>query len=141
LNGEFFGGFPSGDNFPGGDFGSTFTVAAPIVIGPTLGQIQAVVFTPSCATVACHTGPSGNPLPGGLNLSSEVASLAALVGIPSVQQPTIMLVVPNDPDSSYLIQKLGNMPLTGSQMPFGGAPLDPAVIAEIRQWIQDGALP
>jgi len=141
LNGEFFGGFPSGNNFPGGDFSITFTVAAPIVIGPTLGQIQAVVFTPSCATVGCHTGPSGNPLPGGLDLSDATASLAALVGIPSTQQPTIMLVAPNDPDNSYLVQKLGNMPLTGSQMPLGAAALDPAVVADIRQWIQDGALP
>jgi len=140
LDGEFAGGFPSGNGTAGGDFRASFSVSTPIVIGPTLDQIQAVVFTPSCATAGCHDGPAGNPLPAGLDLSDADASLASLVNVPSVQQPTIMLVVPTDPDNSYLIQKLGNMPSTGAQMPLSRPALDPAVIDEIRQWILDGAV-
>jgi hypothetical protein len=44
-----------------------------------------------------------------------------------------------DPDNSYLIQKLEGTASEGAQMPFGGPPLDQAVIDDIRQWIADGA--
>ena len=129
-----------GNGSAGGDFSADFSITTPIVIGPTLDQIQAVVFTPSCASAGCHSGPSGNPLPTGLDLSNADASLAALVGTPSVQQPTIMRVAVNDPDNSYLIQKLEGIAATGNQMPVGQPALDSAVIAEIRLWITNGAL-
>ena len=49
-------------------------------------------------------------------------------------------VEPGDPDNSYLIRKLEGGPnINGQQMPFGGPPLDQAVIDDIRQWISDGA--
>ena len=51
---------------------------------------------------------------------------------------TAIGVAPGDPDNSYLIQKLeGTAP--GAQMPFGGTPLDPAIISNIRTWISNGA--
>ena len=62
LDGEYLGVFPSGNGTAGGDFIVQFTVTSPIVIGPTLQQIQAVVFTPKCAS--CHNGitaPGKNP--------------------------------------------------------------------------------
>jgi len=98
------------------------------------------VFTPTCATAGCHTGPSGAILPSGLDLSDADASFAALVGVPSLQQAGILRVAATDPNNSYLIQKLEGNAATGLQMPFGLSPLDPAVIAEVRQWITDGAL-
>ncbi len=140
LDGDFAGVFPSGNGTAGGDFQATYAITTPIVIGPTLDQIQAVVFTPTCATVGCHTGPAGIILPSGLDLSDADASFAALVGVPSLQQAGILRVAANDPDNSYLIQKLEGNAATGLQMPLGLAALDPAVIAEIRQWITDGAL-
>ncbi|MGI9341624.1 MAG: Ig-like domain-containing protein [Gammaproteobacteria bacterium] len=141
LDGEFSGVFPSGNGTAGGDFQAVFTLATPVVIGPTLDQIQAIVFTPTCAAV-CHTG--GLPA-GGLDLSDADTSHLALVGAGGTGVPSpvtaILRVAPGDPDNSYLIQKLEQaMPVAGAQMPLGQAPLDPAVIAEIRKWIMDGAL-
>jgi hypothetical protein len=138
LDGEFGGGFPSGDGTEGGDFEATFTISPPVAAGPTLDEIQASVFSPTCATASCHTGPSGNILPAGMDLSDANASFNALVGVSSLQQPAILRVAPGDPDNSYLIMKLeGN---AGTRMPFGGPALDAAVIADIRQWITDGAM-
>ena len=137
LDGEFGGAFPSGDGIEGGDFEATFKIDTPVVIGPTLNQIQAVVFTPTCATASCHTGPTSDSLPSGMDLSDADASFAALVGVPSLQQQSRLRVEAGDPDKSYLIQKLEGD--AGSQMPLGGPALEPSVIAQIRQWIDDGA--
>jgi hypothetical protein len=137
LDGEFSGTFPSGDGTAGGDFEAKFAISSPVVIGPTLNQIQAVVFTPTCATAGCHSGATP---PQGLNLEAG-NSFGSLVGIASSEVPAILRVAAGDPDNSYLIQKLEGTASVGARMPFGGAALDPAVIAEIRQWITDGAMP
>ena len=133
LDGEYLGSLPSGDSAAGGDFVTTFTVATPVVLGPTLEQIQAVVFTPDCS--GCHNG-SGNGLPGSMDLGDADASFASLVNVASVQQPALMRVLPFDPDTSYLIHKLEANGTT--VMPPSGM-LPAATIAEIRQWIMDGA--
>ena len=141
LDGEFTGVFPSGNGTAGGDFISFFTIATPVVLGPTLDQIQAIVFTPSCATAGCHTGPAGNMLPTGLDLSDADASFASLVNAMSMQSMGATLVIPGDPDNSYLVQKLEGSAAVGNVMPPPPrATLAPATIAEIRQWIMDGAL-
>ena len=44
-----------------------------------------------------------------------------------------------DPDNSYLIHKLEGTQAVGIQMPPAG-PLQQAIIDDIRQWIDDGAL-
>ncbi len=141
LDGENLGVFPSGNAAAGGDFHATFTITAPVVLGPTLDQIQAIVFGPVCS--ACHSGPTGIALPAGLDLSDADASYDALVGaggvgVPSIQEPTIVRVLPSDPDNSYLIQKMEGSAATGNVMPPSGM-LPAATIAEIRQWILDGA--
>lgn len=137
LDGEYSGAFPSGDNAQGGDFQAEFTVATPAPAGATLDEIQAAVFTPMCSR--CHSGPTGNTLPGGMNLSTADASFAALVGVASLEVPSLSRVLANDPDNSYLIQKLEGTAAVGARMPLGGAALDPAVIANIRTWISNGA--
>jgi len=48
-------------------------------------------------------------------------------------------VLPGDPDNSYLIQKLLDNQMLGGRMPPGATGLDPAVIADIRLWISNGA--
>lgn len=138
LDGEFSGAFPSGDGTAGGDFVAEFTVMAPVASGQTLDEIQAAVFGPSCS--GCHSGPAGGSLPSGMDLSDADASFANLVGIASIQQPAILRVAANDPDASYLVQKLEGTAASGAQMPLGGAPLDPALIADIRAWISNGAM-
>ena len=139
LDGEFAGMFPTGDGLQGGDFSAVFTVMTAMPAGPTLDDIQAAVFTPTCAVAGCHTG-GGAALPASMNLTSADLSLANLVNIPSEQAPGLVRVIPGDPDNSYLVQKLEGTAGFGGQMPLGGAPLDPALIADIRQWISDGAM-
>ena len=135
LDGEFSGAFPSGNSAAGGDFNAQFTVTTPIVIGPTLMQIQAVVFTPKCAI--CHNGV-GAVLPGVMNLTSEAASLAALVNVPSIQNGALDRVEPGQPNNSYLVHKIDGTAAT--QMPPTG-PLPQVEIDAIIQWIMDGAQP
>jgi len=117
----------------------TFSVTTPVVIGPTLDQIQTVIFTPTCATTGCHSGgvPAAN-----LNLSDADTSLANLVGVPTTQLAGAGIrVIVMDPDNSYLIQKLENAAgIEALQMPLAGPPLAQADIDHIRQWIADGAL-
>jgi len=139
LDGEYPGSFPSGNGVAGGDFQVGFSVTTPIVLGPTLDQIQTVVFTPTCATAGCHSGgaPAAN-----LNLSNANTSLANLVDIRTDQLGgTGTRVIAGDPVSSYLIQKLENAAgIEGVQMPLGRPALAQEDINHIRQWIMDGAL-
>jgi hypothetical protein len=127
---------PSGDGVAGGDYTATFRVAAAL---PTLASIQANVFTPRCS--GCHNG-AGGTLPGALNLTSETASRAALVGVASLEVGTLQRVAPGNPNDSYLIRKLEGGPgIVGSRMPLVGPPLDQATIDSIRLWITTGAAP
>jgi len=139
LDGEFDGVFPSGNFVAGGDFVAQFTITTPVVMGPTLPQIQAIVFGPTCATGGCHTG-GGAGLPGVMDLSSEQASFDNLVNIAALQigGGGVFRVLPGDPDNSYLIQKLEDNQMAGGQMPLG-TPLQQAVIDDIRLWITNGA--
>jgi hypothetical protein len=128
--------FPTGNGIAGGDFMVQFTLTTPVVVGATLDEIQAAIFTPTCATSNCHTG--ANPS-GGLDLSDADTSHTALFNVASIGDPTILRVAPGLPDESYLVQKLEGT-AGGAQMPLGGAPLDATEIAAIRQWITNGAV-
>ena len=130
LDGENLGGAFSGDGFEGGDYVADFIVNVPPVLEANLNSIQTLVFDPFCAN--CHFGvmPAG-----GLDLSSEAASRAGLVDVPSVGDPLILRVDPMNAAGSYLIMKLeGNA---------GGLPMPPTGmlpqpdINVIIQWIQD----
>lgn len=100
-----------------------------------LQSIQDNVFTPICT--ACHAGASA---PVGLRLDAA-NSYNMLVGIPSVEVPSLQRVAPGDPDNSYLVQKLEGIAAVGARMPLGGPPLSAATIQVIRQWIAQGAPP
>jgi hypothetical protein len=134
LDGENQGAFPSGNGTAGGNYVTTFTITTPIVLGPTLPQIQAVVFTPTCATVTCHFG--GVPA-AGLNLE-DGNSYANLVGVTSSQDVNFMRVNPGDPDNSYLVRKLEGNGTVATIMPPTGM-LPAAQIQAIRDWIAAGA--
>lgn len=107
------------------------------VAAVTLSQIQAQVFTPLCS--GCHTGPTGNVLPSGMNLSNANASFNALVNVASLQDGLLSRVAPNDAANSYLIRKLEGTQSVGTRMPQGGPFLDQATMDMIRQWINAGA--
>jgi methionine-rich copper-binding protein CopC len=101
---------------------------------PDFTSIQDNVFTPICTR--CHIGPSA---PEGLQLDAT-HSYALLVGVPSVEQPSVLRVNPGNPDSSYMVLKLeGASGISGGRMPLGGPYLPQSTIDVIRQWITDGA--
>lgn len=111
---------------PGG--GSTGPVTA------SFQSIQDNVFTPICSK--CHIGASA---PEGLQLDAA-HSYNLLVGVPSVEDPSLLRVKPNDPDDSYMVHKIEGAPgIVGGQMPLNETPLPQATIQAIRQWITDGA--
>jgi Bacterial Ig-like domain len=114
--------------------GSGYGTGGGGAVTATFSSIQANVFTPICAT--CHSGASA---PHGLRLDGN-NSYALLVGVPSDEQPSILRVKPNDPDNSYLVQKIQGTAATGERMPAGMPALPEATIDAIRQWITSGAM-
>jgi hypothetical protein len=110
---------------------------------PTFSSIQRDIFQTSDSSgrslcVGCHTNVGRNPS-GGLNLAGDAH--AALVNVPSRGKPELMLVVPGNPDASYLIHKLeGRSGIAGLRMPRNGPPyLSDGQILVIRRWIAIGA--
>lgn len=91
------------------------------------------VLQTSCAFSGCHFG--GKEPAAGLDLSTEPFS--ALMGMSTaLDRP---LVVPGDPDGSYLIEKLtSDKPEAGERMPLGSK-LEDYQLALVRTWISAGA--
>ena len=80
----------------------------------TFSEVQARVFTPSCARSGCHAASTGS---GGLVLE-EGRSYGEIVGRPSIQNASLNRIEPGDPERSYLIKKLrGDADITGARMP------------------------
>jgi len=101
----------------------------------TFDAIQANVFTPSCALSFCH----GAAMSGNMDLR-EGAAYDMIVNVASAEVPSMDRIEPFDPDASYLVCKLQACPsMIGQQMPLIGGPLDPAIIAVIRDWVLQGA--
>jgi len=105
----------------------------PGALTATFLSIQDQVFTPICTV--CHAGGSA---PAGLRLDAS-NSYTLLVGVASVEVPSLQRVAPGRPDDSYLIQKLEGHAAIGARMPLGGPYLDAPTLAVIRQWIAAGA--
>ena len=99
-------------------------------------QPVAAILESTCATAACHSASRGA---GQLVLSPDVAR-ENLVDVPSDQQDGATLVVPGDPDASYLMAKLrGDDGIRGARMPIGRSPLSDEEMATISGWITGGA--
>lgn len=120
------------DNVAGGNFVSAFTVSQPPNVTPTFTQVQEV-FTASC--LPCH---SSLALSGGLGLQAP-QTFSNIVNVPSSQVPTLSRIEPNDPEASYIIDKLEGTQTVGGQMPLGQSPLPAPTIQLIRDWITAGA--
>jgi hypothetical protein len=103
----------------------------------TFTQIQAGIFSPSCAKSGCHTSAAAS---GGLVLEAGQA-YANIVGRPAQEDPQLDYVRPGNPEGSYLLKKLrGDADISGSRMPRDGPPfLTPQQIAGLAAWIQAGA--
>jgi hypothetical protein len=98
----------------------------------SLSDIQARVFTPSCALAGCHAGSSPA---GGMNLAAG-SSYTALVSIRSSLYASKLRVKPGSASESVLIGELRRELSPG--MPPSG-PLATAVIDSIAAWINAGA--
>jgi hypothetical protein len=62
-----------------------------------------------------------------------------LVNVESVTEAGKTRVIPADPDTSYLVEKIENRQMAGQRMPPSGN-ISADEITAIRQWIADGAL-
>jgi uncharacterized protein (TIGR03118 family) len=119
-----------------GNVGTSPGVTVTVGAAATLTQIQADVFTPICS--GCHNGV-GTALPGVQNLTAG-HTYTSIVGVASLEMPSLMRVKPGDAANSYLIQKLeGAAGISGVRMPLGGPYLDQATIDNIKSWINGGA--
>jgi hypothetical protein len=120
---------------------SNFTGPTPD-LEPTFSSIQQQIFSagdssgrPACTTCHNAVGSRFN----GLDLSPTV-SYNNLVNAASRQRVGAIRVVPEDPDSSYLIHKLEGGPnIAGVRMPLNGPYLTEGQIVVIRRWIEIGA--
>lgn len=105
---------------------------------PRLSSLQTLVFTPRCATSACHAGGNGTPLSlvGG-------ETWANVVSVPAEQAPDLALVSPGEPSRSYLVLKLRGTHEAaggyGTSMPPNGDPLSGEERQAIEDWITFGA--
>ena len=98
--------------------------------------IQDSIFSASCALSECHDSTSKKAA---LDLSAGNAYLA-LINAPSTQQLESFLVVPGDPDASYLVTKLLDTQMRDGQlMPIDAPPLEDCQVEMIRGWIRAGA--
>lgn len=105
-------------------------------IEPKLQVIEQKVFAQSCTFSSCHGTDS--PKEG---LSLVAPTHGVLVNMPSKEVSGKLLVVPFDPEQSYLYEKLTKeQPTSGVRMPFGSDPLSAEQITAIRLWIENGAL-
>jgi hypothetical protein len=110
-------------------------LAASACGNPTFTEVQTEVFDQSCVFSACHKGAS----PAG-EMNLELDAYDDIVNVPSTQHATKVRVKPGDPSGSYLMDKLLNMPVMGTDEMPPGAPLSEARIDMIRAWIEAGAL-
>jgi hypothetical protein len=102
------------------------------VCQPQTDSVQKTVFLPNCATIACH---AGNEPAGSLDLASAGVE-ARLVGLPATECGAQTLVVPGNPDSSYLVQKIADAkPACGTRMPSSVAALSEGDLQCVRSWI------
>lgn len=107
------------------------TPSAP-ALSPTFSSINSQIFASRC--YQCH-GTNRREQ----NLDLQNNGYANLVNRASTQT-SLQLVVPGNPDQSYLLHKVdGRAGISGQRMPLGQAVLSAEQIAAIRTWIQNGA--
>ena len=104
--------------------------------GVPFAQVQSILSA-NCS--GCHPGVVSS-----LDLTAPQV-YASIVGVRSIEAPSLPLVVAGDPSHSYLYLKIsgwpgnGPNPIVGGRMPFGQAPLTHAQLATVAAWITGGA--
>ncbi len=109
----------------------------------TLANIRATLFAPACSFSACH-GAGGAA---GLDLTTPDLH-AELLGHQVTAAVSSPLVVPGDPDASWLYRMISQCEPTDdagnvlAHMPRNAPVLmDDALVATVRAWIEAGAMP
>lgn len=112
-------------------------------LAPNFDSIRREIFQTTdlagrTSCVTCHN-TAGRATAANLDLS--VDPYAAMVNVVSVQRRDLMLIVPGNPEASYLIHKLeGRSGIVGLRMPRTGPPfLTSGQIEVVRRWIEIGA--
>jgi hypothetical protein len=102
----------------------------------SLEELHRTIIQPGCAGQPglCHAGQF-EP-----NMATPAAFYASVVNRPGIEHRDQRRVVPGDPDSSLLVDKLRHRNGVATQMPLGAEPLSEEKIAAIEAWIADGAL-
>lgn len=95
--------------------------------------IQPIFTNNGCTTTYCHGGSTNPDLRPGM-------SLASIISAESMYGGGLLLVLPDDPDNSFLLEKVeSSSPSHGNQMPLGGSPLSQEDLDALRHWITIGA--
>jgi len=127
----------TGATEPTGSTGASEGTGVDTEAGVSFAAAVWPIFDEHCS---CHEDSNGA---GGLRLTADDA-YANLVGVPSEDLPEMLLAAPGSPKESYLWHKLNNTQKEvggkGKRMP-PKKDLDPAVLALIQQWIEEGAQP
>jgi hypothetical protein len=103
----------------------------------TRANVQSKVLNVSCNNfTTCHN--SGASPAGQLDLSDPI--VVAELMRPSIADPNRMILVPGNPEASFLIDKLRNrnVPAPGTSMP-PGQPLDEERLSLVERWVAAGA--
>ena len=113
-------------------------------LAPTFTSIQQNIFNASDASgrlacIQCHSDQGRTP--SGNLVLLEGRAYQNIAGRQSTGMPGATIVIPGDPDNSYIVKKLEGAPdIAGVRMPRGNGPfLTPGQMLVIRRWIELGA--
>jgi hypothetical protein len=105
----------------------------PVAVPSFQADVKPILSSPTCVSSSCHS--AGNRA-GGLTLEdvepADIVEVTADTGI--------VLVVPFDAQTSYLVRKLEGRAIQGSRMPLGRGSLPASQVGTIRNWIDQGSL-
>jgi hypothetical protein len=111
------------------------------IANPSWSTDLAPILRETCGSSgACHGGAT--PQVGLLLEGSDAAMYAANVNVASVFRPSMMLIRPGQPDSSFLLRIMSEDPAVrfgNRRMPLTQLPMPQPVQQTIRNWIQNGA--
>ncbi len=96
-------------------------------------DIQEIWDRRGCSQSQCH----GSAMQGGLDLR-EGNSHGELFNVPAQGEEAVR-VIPGNAQDSYLVIKLEGRQTFGDQMPQSGTPLDSIDLANVRNWVDQGA--
>lgn len=128
------GGGDAGPTGPGGGGNGGGTTGPTVKADPSFASdVMEVITRRGCTASSCHGGGQG-----GLTMTSASNAYTNVVNVQSPNSGEVR-VIPGNANDSYLVKKLEGRQSVGVRMPNGGAPLDATDLANIKNWINQGA--